>query len=331
MEQTKLKTRVKLYICAIIFISILSSIIDFWMENGSNDIYCGIKEVIDPHIINLIIVIICAALIIILIYKSLTAYYEEEIRLRDNLLERESRVIWQKYYELHRFQKKELLINALEKFVKHQDHVNAVQLYSYSIKYGRKVIIKVKYDCGYVLEGENLNVIQQSYYAIPKRLFIDFKKATNSGEFIEYFNFINKYQNKLLSKRIENLNEDDVYTYELLLLAIQEIVNEFNYEIVLDENLLLRNEIVEKLTNIKRAAIIKSILISEGFYFYRNYGTNRNGQNKVYLTARVDFYGVQMLGSVLISPMLIDADNDIEELNSIGNDLVSSLEQISSI
>lgn len=299
------KPRVSKYIIPIIVVSLFEVCFEFIMENGTSDIYDAINKRI-PYTFRVLMIIIIFSLVGILLYKAITAYYEKEIKDRDNKLKEKAIQIWDKYNDLHKYKTNEVIINVIHKFVLQEKFVLSVQLYEYSIKYiNENVEFKINYSYGYVNENIDINSIMQAYYKINTSIFNEFLKAFDSEDNNKILQFALKYIRILNNKPLDKLNEKDSFLHELILLSIQHITENIDVD-----SILLEPSKEKKLVEMKRNGIVRGIL-NKDFYYFRNLRDNSK-RNRIYITRTILLNNIPHIALMSIEPSLLSFYDNYE-------------------
>ncbi len=278
------RPKVSKYIIPILIIALLQVVFEFFMENGTSDFYLIINSHF-PFTFRTILILIIYSLIGMLLYRGIVSFYEQEIDDRDNKLKSKALQIWNKYNDLHKYKTNEAICKAIKNYLNKDNDVLAVQIYEYSIKYiEKRVEVKIQYNYGDVYEGIDINSIIQAYYKIDINTFDKFNKAldnsNNGGNNIGILKVAIEYINKLNSKPLIELNEEDSLIHDLILLSIQQITEK------VEVSSILSKDHEEKLVNMKRNGIIRAIL-NKDYYYFRNQGDNINKQNRIYVSRTI--------------------------------------------
>ncbi|WP_058953389.1 hypothetical protein [Clostridium tyrobutyricum] len=316
------KPRINGYIIILIIAFLFEVFLDFIMNNGTGRIYEFFVKYYRYQFFTATFVVLYI-LIFIIIYRGITSFYEGEIKDRDDRLKDKACQIWENYNELYKYKVNEIITNIIKKYVSKDEFVLSVQLYKYSIKYLRdEVVFKINYNYGYVTEGMDINSIMQSYYKINKNVFDEYNKAINGNDNSIILKFALKYISILNDKSLNELNEGDSLIYELVLLAMQQILQDMRITGILD------SDKEDKLLQIKRNGIIRGIL-NKDFYTFTNHRNNAK-KNRIYITKTILIENVQHIVLITVSPHfanIYNTDNQSIKLKKKCETFISYLEK----
>lgn len=327
--------------------------INYWYSNESKDI--KILSDVSDYEINLKgqhLILFCWLLITCFlayrthknkIYKDL----ENDYNLQNIQLQDETKQLWKKFSDIIHYKDRDSIRKSMKVFVRSNQFVLGVQLYTYSLKYhhsfqypkySRKMILKLNHKESYSAEQEDLNAIIQSYEFIPLSILRQFEKAVKNRSSVKLARFIKKY-NSLLQQRLsqnQEPNDEDCLIFSFLILATQHL-----YEELLDEDerkdIDLRNIQVkgidnDKLYGMKRTGLSRAILDSELFkkknslkdikqyYIFRNRRYNNHNNffrakdGRIYLARTFEFQHENHLLLLLVNPEILKEDEGYKDL-----------------
>lgn len=254
----------------------------------------------------------------------------EKLKDKERLLEHESGILLSKYGELARFKNKDLIYNIAKTYTEANRMVEATQIYKYSTKIHKDVTItRIEFECGYVHEEVDANVILQEYYVLSNKNYgsivkiIDYWKKIKLADknqteppvinmWYQELNrlsdeFIGNTVNYLNSKAIEEYNKNDATLYGTLLLVIG-LVNddEANPGQVIIK--VLKDGRDEYLYSYKRTGVFCSVLFEDGYIFKHGGHTSKRG--RMYLTDCININGQQHIIVLSLSPSDIVSSED---------------------
>lgn len=239
--------------------------------------------------------------------KSIVSKKDAELTEKDNEMKDELAVAIKLNKQYSVFRKKELLQGTIKSFVNDQPYIQAVQVYSYNINHiGRQTRIKLKYNTGYIEEGVDLNAMDQAYYSLDKKMFIDFQKASellnreaNASPDL-MLSFIERHANKLSA--ITTPTDNDAVNYALTSLGLDLI--ETRYDIRLHEHYL--NSIqINALEEQKRTGILRAILLKNDFIIFKNRAIGLK-QGRMYAARPLNLWGDNIVYLMTYHPDIVD-------------------------
>jgi hypothetical protein len=175
--KSKAKPKVFSFLITGIIITLCSFMFEFWLENGSEEIYNTVNNFC-PAGFRLLIFAVVLISIFVVIYRMTLYFYDTEIERLNDILKDESKQIWKKYHELQKYKKHEILKSILANFIDESPFVIGVQLCKYTVNIdSNKTKIKITHEYGHVSEDSSLNALLQSYYQIDTKIYIDFMHA----------------------------------------------------------------------------------------------------------------------------------------------------------
>lgn len=266
-----------------------------------------IKWCIDNKII--LTIILSSWGIIVCLYPIVQYKEKQIILLKDKLqeknrqLEQNSGVIFNKYGELAKFNKKNRFYEALKLFVDNNISVDSAQLYYYSSKIDKKkLIIKLHNEEGYACEGIDINNILQSYYTMDEKTYKTLKEILSirrrytdlKGKFEYSQNEVEMLYNsymrktmmlaKLLIKDLDNIKnvnditEENFSQYRLVSILASFIFDKQEGNLLAELNILKNSSIEDYLKEAKRTGILGAVLIEDTFIFKHVRNNSKDGR-----------------------------------------------------
>ncbi|UZW12578.1 hypothetical protein OSC52_12000 [Clostridium pasteurianum] len=319
---------------------------DFWVDFLNNDFS-----------IKMIWIIFCSIVLIILfteLYEIITIPYKEkiiekqkELGEKNRQIEQNSGIIFNKYGELAKFNKKSRFYDVLKSFVDNNTLIECAQIYKYSHKIENNNIVKIRvnFEEGYAYENVDINGILQSYYYINLTDYKELKDIIEVWKILYNYsdevsqtesecllqNFL-KRAPQLLEKIINHLNtlkdiyacnEQDFSYYRIALILIKILHSEYNG---IDVNKVLQNILVENyLISTKRTGILGAILLEDSYVFKHVGESQKNG--RMYFSFYFKVYNENYLLLASIPPNeLNDKIRWDKELIKVKNDFILRME-----
>lgn len=293
--------------------------IDIYIETNSKEIK-PIFNKLSPYLL-----IIISFVAIHFIYSKKVNLYKEQINIKEDLLKDKSKLIWEKYHDLHIFKFNEVINKSLEEYVINTPEIVAIQIYKYKMFTNKKdVCFKINFKYGYIEESNNINAIIQDHYSIEKKVFDRIKNILKSNDIEKYNQFIRALTRHLNGKQFKNFSEYDCTKYYVAEYLIQRLlklqgINKIIFQILSDPK---KEEDVKKM---KRMGIFKGILNKE-FYYFTN--LKKTKKNRGYLTKCVT---INNIPHIVLFTFHSDINLSQEKLSIIGENYINELDKISKI
>ncbi len=301
------------YIFFILAIFLIQLTIDICIENYANEAFKFFKPY--KHLVGY------ALLIALGLWgrNEIHNLYKKEIELRDDKLKDESKIIWEKYHDLHEFKKNEAINKNLEEFVLNEPQVIAIQIYSYNSFINRfDLFFKINHKFGFIEEGNSINAIMQEYFKIKKSVYRKYIKAIKSKNPINLLNFIDERVKTFKSKNFKSLTEYNCSDYHITKMATESLLENSG----LDIKSIISEDFEKHIEKMKRGGIFRGILTSDYYYFESKKDLKKN---RVYLTKRV---AIDNKSHIILITLHKDIALKDDKLYEIGNRYLKGLSQL---
>jgi hypothetical protein len=274
----------------------------------------------------------------------------KELEKKDRQIEYNSGVIFHKYGELAKFNKRQKFYDFLKSLVESNPMIQLAQIYIFSTKISyNKTKIRVNFEEVYAYENVETNGMLQSYFIIPLDIFLDMQEINKLSRVIAEENFDSEevvdciYQNikdrvdKLTDKILKRLNsltsideceDSDTILYRILLLLIDWVQSDYDSGTVI-EKILENEDVKEFILDFKRTGIMGSILRKDIYMFKHSGKSSKNG--RIYVGFYFKLYKEEHILLVAIPPSeLSEVDNFLwnKELTKMREDIRDRLTTI---
>lgn len=290
--------------------------IDIIIENKSSS-WWGTLEKYSPYLITVIMFTVFH-----FVYKKKVLLYKKEIDLRDDKLKDTSKIIWEKYHDLHNFKLNEVINKSLKEFIINTPEVLSIQIYSYlEFKHKKDKYIKINYKYGYAENGNNINAILQDHFYIEDKIYMRVKGILETQDLKKHLRFVKGIVTYLNKKSLNLYTEYDCIKYHLAELILQRTfkLSGINKRIV---NILNDKEKDLTLRQMKRSGILKGILLKDFYFFINNKGIKKN---RGYLTKTIY---LENCPHVVLFSFHSDVIISSEKLSLIGQNYIDNLNLI---
>jgi hypothetical protein len=255
---------------------------------------------------------------------ALIDYYSNKIKDTEDQLNSELRtqILLNRKYE--RYNKHDLLIAALETFVKKHSTVHAVQLYYYEVKHiGNKTRVKVSYEEGYIDEGIELNALDQSYYDCDKKMYSDFVKAKNAfdkGNHELLLQFLIKTRAELSS--VSEPNDADAIKYSFVDLAVKLLEQKFDLSLN-----IFPEEKIGLFEEQKRTGVFRSILLRNTYFMFHHMALGLK-QGRVYTARHLDLWNRKWAYLITFHPEILEDQSFEEQFRVVDAELMEKMKRL---
>lgn len=310
-----------LYSDLFILMTLLTSqfAIDIYIETNSDNIK-PIFEKISPYLL-----IVISFFVITFIYRKKITLYKEQIDIKDDLLKDKSKLIWEKYHDLHIFKFNEVITKSLKEYVINTPEIVAIQIYKYKMFTNKKdICFKINFKYGYIEESNNINAIIQDHYSIEKKIYERIQNILKGNDVEKYKQFIRVLTRHLNGKQFKNFTEYDCTKYYIVEYLLQRLLKLQGINKIISQ-ILTDSQKEEDVKKMKRMGIFKGILNRE-FYYFTN--LKKAKKNRGYLTKCVT---INNIPHVVLFTFHSDINVSKEKLSIIGENYINELDKISKI
>lgn len=254
---------------------------------------------------------------------------EREVQLEHEIQDH-TKGLWREFGPLSEYRRSEELVKFFEQFSQSNSSIISIQLYNhFEQRDSKDTTIKLEHKLGYVMEGKNLNALQQHYFKISTELLKKFedgvylfrgKTEDQSDRLIEMYKDIGNELDKL---KLEEINLDHVIKFSLLVL-IQDMFAEAESFKKEEISIINNDEIEKELFKRLRTGILRGILYDKMLYqfnYINTYLSENDKAERTYLTLKAGIIN----GKWSIIVITLDNKGRETDIKQVGTDFVQLL------
>ena len=304
---------------------------DLWVENSeqaSNFFDNWIKPFADEPKFSLVWTILTIVAIYVL-FKYILDSKEEEKKELEKTLESEMGILIMANKELNSYRLQDNLMSILNRFVRQNPYVNAVQWYHYvESNYQGQTKIKINFQYGAVSEEINLNAIQQLYHYCDTYILKKFRKvkqAYANGDADPLVDFIIDVHNMIADKSEESFTQEDAVLCSLMLLSFEILERDFG--ITFEDFSATNLNLFQGLIDNNRTGIFRAALMEDEYYTFTHTRDNEKF-NRQYVARLVKIRDDNIVFTIVLDASVLDELEYKKLMLNIATDFETLLKEL---